>query len=122
MKFKTAIVIIGKPNSGKTSSLREFAKDVIAQKGVELIKPHACPVSLKRPKGDFTLVVKINGVVIGMASCGDDERKVVRALEIFEECNCEVVVFAVSLPAREGAKKQLVHTISEREVSLRPIL
>jgi len=56
--------------------------------------------------GDVTLVVEIEGVVILVRSCGDDEHDVKLDYDLICRYRCQVAIVAVSLPERDGGQKK----------------
>lgn len=78
------IVVQGRGNSGKTSSIGKFLS---VHRGVQckpLLPPH---IVLPIQKGG-------NSYLLGVGKNGDDAKAVCETLELFSEFNCDIVVCA----------------------------
>ena len=99
------IVLIDKPNRGKTASMRNFACKLLARRGVSFVHPRSYPANLKKTGKDFTLVVEISGVRVGIVSAGDGDDCILHAVKVFAKYECRIGVMVVSEPARSGGSK-----------------
>lgn len=104
------IGLIGKSNSGKTSSLKYLMLKILDQKGVEILyssnRRVASPAELKEsiknnwitPDGtvrDLTIAVKYKNKIIGITSFGDAlKHDIIRSLKkVIEKCGrCDIFV------------------------------
>lgn len=99
------IVLIDKPNRGKTASMRNFACKLLARQGVSFVHPRRFPANLKKAGKDFTLVVEISGVRVGIVSAGDGDDCILHAVKVFAKYECRIGVMVVSMPSRLGGSK-----------------
>lgn len=89
--MKTVLAVWHGAGKGKSSTLREFANLLLATYpkyiAIEPI-PASVPVS-----GDFRLVIKIKGKIIGIESKGDPSTKLkARLLELADKYKCDVII------------------------------
>lgn len=102
---ESLIVLIDKPNKGKTASIRNFACKLLARQGVSFVHPRSFPANLKKAGKDFTLVVEISGVRVGIVSAGDGDDCILHAVKVFAKYECRIGVMVVSEPSRSGGSK-----------------
>jgi hypothetical protein len=85
---KKVFALRGTANSGKSTTLRKF---------YELLTkayPKA-QIEVVRPVGvDFTVIIKIDGVLIGIESQGDPNSRLEVSIELFKERGCVIIVCA----------------------------
>ena len=103
--LESLIVLIDKPNKGKTAAMRKFAYELLARKGVSYVHPRSVPANLKKDGKDFTLVVEISGVRVGIISAGDGDDCIFHAVKVFAKYECRIGIMVVSEPARIGGSK-----------------
>lgn len=90
--MKTVLAIWHSADKGKTETLREFANLLLLtfRKEIEAIEPIPAIVA---ETGDFRLIFKLNGKIIGILSQGDPntnlEEKLIELAVIF---HCEIIV------------------------------
>jgi hypothetical protein len=89
--MKTIVAIWGASNKGKTSTLREFAIALLA--AYPTYKPlFPIPVAISA-KGDFRLVVEVNGKIIGIESKGDPNTGLRARLEdLAVNHHCDIIL------------------------------
>lgn len=104
-KIKMAIALIGKPNSGKTATLRELARHLLSIQGARLISRKSCLRYVYSKISDVTVAVEVFGRRILIRSAGDDEHELKYTFERAIKLQCDIVVFAVSTPERDGGIK-----------------
>jgi hypothetical protein len=89
--MKTIVAIRHVHNKGKTATLREFANFLMLQypKYIPIFPvPAIVPIS-----DDFRLVLKINGVIIGVESQGDPNTNLSgRLLELADGFKCDIII------------------------------
>ena len=102
---ESLLVLIDKPNKGKTASMRKFAYELLARKGVSYVHPRSLPANLKKDGKDFTLVVEISGVRVGIISAGDGDDCILHAVKVFAKYECRIGIMVVSEPAKTGGSK-----------------
>lgn len=117
-RCKTAIVLLGKPNSGKTATLREVARRLIATPGAVVKSNSRCLKWLCKTGADITVVVEVNGKVVLVRSCGDDEHEIVYTLELMTKYRCDIAVFALSLPKKDGGRKAVYRYYVNNKISI----
>jgi hypothetical protein len=89
--MKTILAIRNLANKGKTASLREFANLLIAS------YPNysaIIPIQTYIPAtGDFRLIIKINGKIIGIESQGDPNTNFEdRLLDLADNFHCDIIL------------------------------
>src|SRR5262245_11298971 len=84
---RTMIVVSGKANSGKTTTIRL---------AYEMLKPSGVPVLnfLKRPRKEVIGILEIKGMKVGFCSRGDQPLDLEVYLELLIEEGCVVIVCA----------------------------
>lgn len=105
MKCEKAIVLLGKPDSGKTTTLREVSRRLLSIKGAVLKNGRRCLAYLNSASADVTVVIEINGKIVLVRSCGDDEHEIIYTHKLIVKYHCDIVIFAVSMPQKEGGRK-----------------
>ena len=102
MTIGKVIGVEGFSNSGKTSLLRNLAKDLLSRGG----KVKEIFRGVKRSKGtteildedcDFTIVIELDGKVIVIVSEGDFESVVKRVRKILDELGVDVDILVVAM-------------------------
>jgi hypothetical protein len=92
---KVLICLYGSSNTGKSATLREFGRCLCAKYPSSLppvypAPPDASPVP---DKGDFTLVLNINGKIIGIESPGDPKTDLKKRLKkLADSYNCSLII------------------------------
>jgi len=89
--IKTIVAIWHISNKGKTATIREFARLLIAT------YPNYTPIvplpAIIPPTGDFRLVVKINGIIMGIESQGDPNTNLGRRLtDLADNFHCDIIL------------------------------
>ena len=89
--MKTVLSVWHSGDKGKTETLREFANLLLATyPGYIPIVPTPAIIPLK---GDFRLVVEINGIIIGVESQGDPNTNLQkRLIDLADTYNCEIIL------------------------------
>jgi hypothetical protein len=91
VKKKTVLSICHSGGRGKTESVRQFAISLLSAYPVrtEIIPiPAIIPI-----KGDFRIIVKINGIIIGIESQGDpNSRLKIKLNELADVYKCDIIV------------------------------
>ncbi len=82
---KQAIALYGKANSGKSTTLRKLYDLLMAYP-----KAH---IEIIRPVGvDFTVIIEVDGILIGIESQGDPCSRLDDSINLFKERGCVIVV------------------------------
>jgi hypothetical protein len=89
--MKAILVVWNKAGKGKTESIREFVKLLLnTYPGFTAIYPTLIKID---PKGDFLIVVKVNGKVIGIVSQGDPGTGLGdKLLKLVKVNNCDIII------------------------------
>lgn len=101
------IVLSGKPNSGKTTTLKLLANDLL-KNGTLIVgypKNHQCSCidheklakcggNINNYKGDITIVIKVNGKTVCITSFGDYVACIESKIKIFLGIECDVIITA----------------------------
>jgi hypothetical protein len=87
---KTIVALWHTGGKGKTTTVREIAKTLLA------LYPNCTPLYPKPPvvpeTGDFRLVLEIKGTIIGLESQGDPKTKLKQRLEVLiTEFKCDLI-------------------------------
>lgn len=89
--MKTALSIWHTGNKGKTETIREFARLLLTT--FPTLTPIFPTTSIVPMTGDFRLVVRINGKIIGVESQGDPNTNLQnRLIDLVDNFNCEVIL------------------------------
>lgn len=93
--MKTIIAVWHSGQKGKTETIREIAQNLMAiYPNFKPIKPANHPINL-HPKKDFSLVIEINGKIIGIESQGDPKTGLKKRLKrLVEKYKCDIVYCA----------------------------
>ena len=91
MKNAKCIVVSGKSNVGKTSSLKELIK-IFEAKYEKILK---CPYGYKRETNDVVAVFKIKNFRVGIMTEGDSAECIKRGFDLIG--NCDFVIGASHL-------------------------
>lgn len=91
MKTKQVFALKGPANVGKSATLKKvFALLTNAY-------PSA-PVQMLNPPGiDMTAIIEINGIFVGLESCGDPppyHRRLIESIELFKKAKCIIIICA----------------------------
>lgn len=88
---KTIIALWNSGNKGKTETLREFSNILI---NTYPNNTAISPIPLNVPtKGDFRIVVEINGITVGIESQGDPNTNLrARLLDLANNFNCDLIL------------------------------
>jgi hypothetical protein len=90
--MKTILTIWHTAGKGKSSTLRELAELLIAINPTGIILCDPSPIN---PKGDFRLIIKLNGKVIAVESKGDPNSGLKERLdEIYTDCEPDIIICA----------------------------
>ena len=93
---KIVLAISNSSNKGKTSTLREIAKILIENFSPKIILPKDSEnqdvLNSIESGGDFSLVLNINGVMIGIESKGDPGTSLKTRLEQLVDMGCDVII------------------------------
>ena len=99
--LKRLLVVRGATSSGKTAILNKIYADL------KIAYPNNVPLidnaifNNKTKVDDHQLVMKgVSGRMTAVCTLGDDANWIVKAFELAERFSCEVLVMAVSIPAR----------------------
>lgn len=88
--MKTIIAIWHTAEKGKTETVREIAK-ILIQTFPDINSIDPIPIHVP-PKGDFRLVIEINGVKIGLESQGDPNTNLMgRLRELVVDFECDLI-------------------------------
>ena len=102
MTIGKVIGVEGFSNSGKTSVIRDLAKDLLLRDG----KIREIFRGVKKTEGtakildedcDFTIVIELDGKIIVIVSEGDNENIVKRVRKILEELGIDVDILVVAM-------------------------
>ena len=88
MKAKYVFALYGLANVGKSTTLNKvFAL---------LTKAYpTAPVQPLNPPGiDITMVIKVNGIFVGIESQGDPNSRLAKSIELFKKANCNIIACA----------------------------
>jgi hypothetical protein len=88
MKSKNVFALYGTANAGKSTTLRKLYE--------LLTKAYpAAHIQIIHPVGvDFTVIIEIDGVLIGIESQGDPGSRLAVSIELFAKRGCFVIVCA----------------------------
>lgn len=90
--MKTILTVWHTAGKGKSSTLRELAESLIAINPTGIILCDPSPIN---PKGDFRLIIEINGKIIAIESKGDPNSELDKRLdEIFTSYNPDIIISA----------------------------
>lgn len=91
--MKTILTVWHTAGKGKTSTIREFAHEILNIYPVhKIIYSDTNPFN---PKGDFRLIIEINGKIIAIESKGDPNSELDKRLdEIFTSYNPDIIISA----------------------------
>jgi hypothetical protein len=117
-KEKMIISVIGNCNTGKACTLRKF-RDLLKEKSknysnFEIVYEYPDPITQEdeynNPDKDFSIVVKIENIVIGIHSAGDPGSDLEEYLvNLADNYNCDIIFCACRLPKiRIGSTKKAV--------------
>lgn len=115
-KYRTVLAIWHEASKGKTESVRQFAMTLLQT--YPAFKP-IFPIPSKIPlKGDFRLIVEINGKIIGVESQGDPGTKLEeRLLHLADFYKCEVIICTTRTSGKTvESVKSLVRTRNFNDV------
>ena len=105
-RIEKLLVLKGKSNSGKTTTMRSFAKLILKSPGTIKIKLSRAD-AFSREGADFILVVDYCGIRTILVSAGDDKRRWGCVFKMFEKYECKVGVIVVSEPKKNGCSKDI---------------
>ena len=86
MKSKQVIGLYGTANAGKSTTLRklyELLTKAYPAAHIEIIHPFGV---------DFTVIIEIDGVLIGIESQGDPGSRLAVSIELFKKRGCVIIV------------------------------
>ena len=114
MKIRKVIILSGRANSGKTTTLKGLARDVLLGgkvlsdakgdfifKGTDYLK-RAKKAALNGTKGDITIIVEINGHIIVIVTCGDDAEVAGRVKKLLDRIQINGSIFALIVAVRKS--------------------
>jgi len=84
---KIAIAFQGRPDSGKTETLKNLIANLISQKGAKLI----CEISRGSDKG---VIIELNKVLIGIETQGDPNSNLEIRLDRLVGKKCNIIICA----------------------------
>lgn len=87
---KTIVAVWNSSNKGKTETLRQFAIQLLQTYPNHILIAGNATIPLK---GDFRLVVEINGIIVGIESQGDPGTNLqTRLIRLVTQYNCDIIL------------------------------
>ena len=108
------VVLLGKPNSGKTATMHRVV-DKLVSDDKQWIKRSK---RTSDDRSDFTVQFTYHGKKVYLASRGDDKPPMERNVRAIIAHKCEIAVVVVSMPSREGARKAVYEYYREEMVAM----
>ena len=99
MKDKQIIALKGARNVGKSTTIKKvfgFLKEAYPTAQIQIINPTDIEITVTI-EIDITIIIKINGVSIGIESCGDAppyHSRLIESINLFKQANCMIIVCA----------------------------
>ncbi|WP_423908247.1 hypothetical protein [Candidatus Spongiihabitans sp.] len=102
---KTLFVLYGTWNTGKTTTITK-TRDLLMK------LPDATKTEYKPDAPDFTCIIKVGGIRIGIVSDGDVPGNVRNAIKSFQDKNCHVIICACRTRKTKGSAREYIDTLS----------
>jgi hypothetical protein len=122
MKSKHVIALYGTANVGKSATLRKVFELLTAA------YPTAHIQTIHPPGMDSTVIIDIDGILVGIESQGDPNSRLAESIELFKKAKCVIIICATrtrgdTVTIVENLKPEFTvvwhHKTSEPQASLR---
>ncbi len=101
---KTVFVLCGTWNTGKTTTITK-TRDLL------LKLPESNEVEYKLNSSDFTCIIEVGGIHIGIVSDGDEPGNVKNAIKSFKNKNCYIIICACHTKNTKNSAKNHIVTL-----------
>ena len=116
-----AVIVFGKSNSGKTTTIRAFAEELLSQNHCKRVCGDI------NQKSDFLVCINADGTLIGIASGGDTAEIINHNLTIFLQKGCDIIITAAKSSGK--THDEIINLCSkferiwlrQRDISIAPI-